>query len=151
MYCFEHHPPRSTCERNGQQPTYIIKKQQELTLSNGHHTRTFPLSTYSLVFFSTRFRHFACHVGNEFHGTGEPYCWNGDGKSEKVADLLASHIIHPNKLSSPVGVAFAETVNQPAVGVAFASQRVACATENAPQCLDHNEGVAMPFWCPHQR
>lgn len=67
-----------------------------------------------------------------------------------MAELLASHIIHPNKLErSTAGVEFAETLNQPAVGVAFASHRKSCAAtgKDEPRCLDYNEDVTMPFWC----
>lgn len=92
-----------------------------------------------------------CLLGSEFRGAEEPYCWKGE-PSARMTELLASHIIHPNKMTySTVGVEFAQTVNQPAVGIAFAAHRKSCATEQASGCLDYNEGVVMPFWCPTRR
>lgn len=86
------------------------------------------------------------YVGSEFQGTQKPHCWKGQ-QNEKVTELLASHIIHPNKLMrSTAGVEFAETLNQPAVGIAFAAHRESCATDST-HCSDYDEDLVMPFWC----
>ncbi|CAN0034972.1 unnamed protein product [Scytosiphon promiscuus] len=84
----------------------------------------------------------------ELRKNEEPYCWTGTRGN--VSELLASHIIHPNKLlHSKQEWDFAETVNPPAVQVAveFSRNQSSLAVESPNDFGAYDEEAVFPFWC----
>lgn len=76
----------------------------------------------------------------------EPYCWTGTRGD--VSELLASHVIHPNKmLHSKQEWDFAQTVNPPAVGLEFSRKQSSLAVESFNDSRAYNEDTVFPFWC----
>lgn len=79
-------------------------------------------------------------------GTPNSPCWNGT--ADGVAELLQSHIIHPNKLHhSDKEWDFAQTVNRPAFGRAFSTDYSGSADDKSTSVGYYDVDDVVPFWC----